>query len=127
MLDNLTKRVYSYNHRRKGNKPTYKREIFIMDKKELKNVIISRVDTLNEQGNFDLGNAWESLNYLLDEYQEEKSNVSFSDWLDNVKEYTLSGSAVSDVDYWISDLINLSNTDVSDDNIDLIDSYIKLI
>ena len=98
-----------------------------MDKKELKNVIISRVDALNKQGNFDLGNAWESLNYLLDEYQEEKSNVSFSDWLDNVKEYTLSGSAVSDVDYWISDLINLSNTDVSDDNIDLIDSYIKLI
>ena len=98
-----------------------------MDKKELKNAIINRVATLNEQGEFDLGNAWESLNYLLDEYQEEKSNVSFSDWLDNVKEYPLSESAVSDVDYWISDLINLSNTGVSDDDLALIDNYINLI
>ena len=98
-----------------------------MNKEDLKNAIISRVDTLNEQGNFDLGNAWESLNYLLDEYQEEKSTVSFSDWLDNVKEYTLSESAVSDVDYWISDLINLSSTDVSDNDLDLINNYINLI
>ena len=98
-----------------------------MNKEELKNAIINHVATLNEQGEFYLGNAWESLNYLLDEYQEEKSNVSFSDWLDNVKEYTLSESAVSDVDYWISDLINLSNTGVSDDDLDLIDSYINLI
>ena len=98
-----------------------------MNKEELKNAIINRVATLNAQGEFYLGNAWESLNYLLDEYQEEKSNVSFSDWLDNVKEYTLSESAVSDVDYWISDLINLSNTGVSDDDLDLIDSYINLI
>ena len=98
-----------------------------MNKEELKNAIINRVATLNAQGEFDLGNAWESLNYLLDEYQEEKSNVSFSDWLDNVKEYTLSESAVSDVDYWISDLINLSNTGVSDNDLDLIDNYINLI
>ena len=98
-----------------------------MNKKELKNTIINRVDALNEQGDFGLGNAWESLNYLLDEYQEEKSNVSFSDWLDNVKEYTLSESAVSDVDYWISDLLNLSNTGVSDNDLDLIDSYINLV
>ena len=98
-----------------------------MNKEELKNAIINRVAALNEQGEFDLGNAWEGLNYLLDEYQLEKSNVSFSDWLDNVKEYTLSESAVSDVDYWISDLINLSNTGVSDDDLALIDNYINLI
>ena len=98
-----------------------------MNKKELKNTIINRVDALNEQGDSGLGNAWESLNYLLDEYQEEKSNVSFSDWLDNVKEYTLSESSVSDIDYWISDLINLSNTGVSDNDLDLIDNYINLI
>lgn len=98
-----------------------------MNKEELKNVIISRIDTLNEQGDFDLSNAWESLNYLLDEYRLEKIDVSFSDWLGNVKKYTLSENAVSDVDYWISDLINLSNTGVSDDDLDLIENYIDLI
>lgn len=100
-----------------------------MDKTLLEQ-IKERIGVLDEKKEYDLSNAWESLKYLIQEYDEApfSKKVTFKEWYNEQKQNWLYGSgAVNDIDYWVSDIEELSGTDISTSDYELFDKYFNLV
>jgi len=93
--------------------------------------IKERIEILDEKEEYDLSNAWESLKYLMREYDDEVPNdkkTTFKEWYNEQKQVWLNGSgSVTDIDYWISDIEELNGTDILTSDYELFDKYFNLV
>jgi len=88
--------------------------------------IKERIEVLDEKKEYDLSNAWESLKYLMHEYDDVSfsKKVTFKEWYEEQKQNWLYGSgAVTDVDYWVGDIEELNGTDILTSDYELFDKY----
>ena len=98
--------------------------------KTLVEQIKERIGVLDEKKEHDLSNAWESLKYLMQEYDDVSfsKKVTFKEWYNEQKQNWLYGSgAVTDIDYWVSDIEELGGTDILTHDYELFDKYFNLI
>jgi len=98
--------------------------------KTLVEQIKERIGVLDEKKEHDLSNAWESLKYLMQEYDDVSfsKKVTFKEWYNEQKQNWLYGSgAVTDIDYWVSDIEELGGTDILTRDYELFDKYFNLI
>ena len=92
--------------------------------------IKERIGVLNKEGEYDLGNAWESLKYLMREYDDVSfsKKVTFKEWYNEQKQVWLNGSgSVTDIDYWVSDIEELNGTDILTSDYELFDKYFNSV
>lgn len=88
---------------------------------ELNAKLVNRIAELNKLDQYDLGNAYNDFNYLVDYYLEEDTNQTFTEWCKSEN----SIAVLSDIIYWLDTVNNLSEADISDDDYELINDYIE--
>jgi len=92
--------------------------------------IKERIEILDEKEEYDLSNAWESLKYLMREYDDVSfsKKTTFKEWYNEQKQIWLHGSgAVTDIDYWVSDIEELGGTDILISDYELFDKYFNSV
>jgi len=93
--------------------------------------IKERIKVLNEKEEYDLGNAYDDLNSLIDYYNDDETinkQQSFTNWHRLERNKQLQGIGVtSDVTYWVGSIDNLWNTDISDDDFTLFNNYFNSV
>lgn len=93
--------------------------------------IKERIEVLDEKEEYDLSNAWESLKYLMleyDDYVPLSKKTTFKEWYNEQKQIWLYGSgAVTDIDYWVSDIEELCGTDILTSDYELFDKYFNSV
>jgi len=92
--------------------------------------IKERIEVLDEKEEYDLSNAWESLKYLMREYDDVSfsKKVTFKEWYNEQKQIWLNGSgAVTDIDFWVGDVEELWNTDILNSDYELFDKYFNSV
>ena len=101
--------------------------------KTLQEQITDRIAELDLKEEYDLSNAWESLKYLRNEYDDylfyagDKA-VTFKVWYEAQKQNWLYGSgSVTDIDYWVSDVEQLWTTDITTEDFTLFDNYFNSV
>lgn len=92
--------------------------------------IQQRIELIDKKGEYDLSNALESLRYLMSEYNGVtfSKKVTFKEWYNEQKRIWLDGSgAVTDIDFWVGDVEELSNTDILNSDYELFDKYFNMV
>lgn len=98
--------------------------------KTLSEKIKERIEELDKKEEYDLSNAWESLKYLMREYDDVSfsKKTTFKEWYNEQKQIWLNGSSsVTDIDYWVSDIEELNGTDILTSDYELFDKYFNLV
>jgi len=101
--------------------------------KTLQEQITDRIEELDLKEEYDLSNAWDSLKYLRNEYDDYSfytgdKALTFKEWYEAQKQTWLYGSgSVTDIDYWVSDIEELSGTDILTSDYELFDKYFNLV
>lgn len=93
--------------------------------------IKERIEVLNKKDEYDLGNAYDDLNSLIDYYNDDETinkQQSFKSWYRLEKNRQLQGIGVtSDITYWIGGVDNLWTTDISEEDFTLFDNYFNSV
>lgn len=90
---------------------------------ELNTKLVKHIEEETEEGRFDLGNAYNDFNSLVDYYKEVDTNQTFTEWCKSEN----STDVLSDITYWLDTVNNLSDADISDDDYELINDYIEAV
>ena len=90
---------------------------------ELNAKLVKRIEEETDEGQFDLGNAYNDFNSLVDYYKAEDTNQTFTEWckLEN------STDVLSDITYWLDTVNNVASADISNADYELITNYIEAV
>ena len=83
--------------------------------------IKNRVEVLKNQNMWELDNAWNDLQLIINVYHEDNIKATFKEWYDDIKDTLWYAETITDIDEAVGYIDSLYATDINEEDFELFD------